>query len=378
MKISVITLQNVTNYGSILQTFATQCLLENLGYEVEFIDYIRDNQLKKNVRKEQLNCSSAKSLLKSLYRMYIGNALISARVKKVFTEFVKNNIHCTKKKYFSVEELRKNPPVADIYCTGSDQMWNSGWNGGIEYSYYLDFVDEKPKFAFSTSIGMDEIPKNEVETTTSLLRKYSFITVREKKAAALLESHNIMATAVLDPTLMLDGTFWKKFSQRVRKNGTPYILVYKLNSTHDSVDFLNYVKWLSSEMKLPVKVISYGITIRRVFDEYVCLPTIEEFVSLFVNAKYVVTDSFHGSAFCVNLNKQFTVIYPPKYSSRLANILSICNLQNRVCTDANARIHEEIIDYDRVNKIMNQERRRSLEAIELGLSLIEKEMHPEI
>lgn len=372
MKISIITLQNVANYGSVLQTYATQLLFQGMGYDVEFIDYIRKNQTRKYIQKSQIDRSSIQGFIKSMYRIYIGGAMIHARMHRVFEKFVQKRIHISSRKYYSVEELQEYPPLADIYCTGSDQMWNSGWNGGIERSYYLDFVDKKPKFSFSTSIGMDTIPENEIEETLRLLQDYRFITVREKSAADLLNRYGISAKPILDPTLLVDGAFWRNFCQdsrkKLREKQGKYILVYQLNSGHDSVDFIRYVKNLSKQMGLQVKVISYGLKIKRVFGEYVCLPMIEEFVSLFANAEYVVTDSFHGTSFCVNLNKPFTVIYPPKYASRLVNILQLCGLEDRVYTGVEKDLHLNQINFDRVNSIMQKARTESLDKIEKGLA----------
>jgi len=378
MKISIITLQNVTNYGSVLQTYATQSLFQQMGYQVEFIDYVRRNQTKQQIRKNREKPKNISGFVKDVYRTYIGSTIISAKKKKSFDGFVKKNINITHRRYYSIEELRKNPPQADVYCTGSDQMWNSGWNGGIERSYFLDFIEQKPKFAFSTSVGMDKFPENERLETALLLKRYNFITVREKSAEKLLASLGIRAKTILDPTLLLDGGFWRKFARKVKQDGGKYILVYQLNPSHGSIKFKEYVLNLSKKMNLPVKAISYGYKIRRDFDEYVCLPSIEEFVSLFMNAEYVVTDSFHGISFCVNLNRQFTVIYPLQYSSRLSNILQLCDLEDRVYSGIEENLHLKKIDYERVNSVMLQKRKNSLEIIKNYLSQMEKDINEKV
>ena len=275
-------------------------------------------------------------------------------------------------KYYSVDDIRSNVPQADIYCTGSDQMWNSGWNDGIEHSYYLDFVSDKPKFSFSTSIGMNEFPNSEVIEIVELLNKYNFITVRETSAVELLKKNCIESEYVLDPTLMVDCHFWSSFSERTVKKyeSQKYILLYQLNLSHDNVNLVSYVRFLSEEMHMPVKVIAYGITHRKHFDEYIFMPTMEEYVSLIKNAEYVVTDSFHGTSFCINLNRQFTVVYPHKYATRIENILELCNLQDRVLSAQYGDIHQRAIDYSGVNKVMDTLRRDSIEKIEQGLSTI--------
>lgn len=375
MKISVITLQNIRNYGSVLQTFATQKILEKMGYEVEFIDYIRESQTKSYKIKEALKNVPTKNKFRYIHRKCKDILVRNKRAEKVFDGFIDANICTTRCRYCCVEQLRKNTPLADIYCTGSDQMWNSGWNGGIEYSYFLDFVDDdKPKFAFSTSIGMTDFPENEVEMTTRLLKRYNFITMREMSGVEILEKYGIKSENVLDPTLMVNGDFWRDFSNEAGKKYSKekYILVYQLNHTHKNVDFESYVKKLSKETGLKIMAVTYGVPRVKVYDEYVHLPTMEEFVALFANAEYVVTDSFHGTSFCINLNKQFTVIYPDKYSTRLQNILKINNLQDRALSDNEKRIHNNLIDYMYVNNIMDKMRNNSLSIINDGLDNIKR------
>ena len=203
MKISIITLQNVTNYGSVLQTFATQSFFTNLGYDVEFIDYTRLNQQKKFFKKSLIDKSNIFSFAKSFFKTYILELFVRRKKHISFDMFLKENIKITKNKYFDFASLKKNIPHADIYCTGSDQMWNSKWNGGVEKAYYLDFVEDKPKISFATSIGMENIPNDEIEETIRLLNKYNFITVREFSAVQLLKQYSIESKCILDPTLMM-------------------------------------------------------------------------------------------------------------------------------------------------------------------------------
>lgn len=155
MKISIITVLNTINYGSVLQTFATQKYLESLGMEVEFVDYIREDQqftymIKKIVFDKKTNI---KKWLKKPIRD-IMDIISVIQANKLFRSFLTQNIHLTAKQYTSLQELKKDVPCADIYATGSDQMWNSGWNQGIEKSFFLEYVpNDKKRIAFSTSIG---------------------------------------------------------------------------------------------------------------------------------------------------------------------------------------------------------------------------------
>ena len=104
-----------------------------------------------------------------------------------------------------------------------------------------------------------------------------------------------------------------------------------------------------------------------------CNPHVEDFLALIDGAQYVVTDSFHATAFSLNFNKEFIIVYPGKYSTRLQSILEILNLTNRVAIDEkDMSIVESRIDYSRVNALLDAERIRSLTWLRAALSGVEK------
>lgn len=370
MKIAVITLHNVRNYGSVLQTYATQKILESFGFQVEFIDYIRKGDAAQKKLGDYFSNYSLKGIIKGLYQVLYYKPKQDRKAKIVFDDFLKENIHLSDKKYFSIEELRQDTPKADIYCTGSDQMWNSKWNQGIEKAFFLDFVESVPKIAFSTSIGMTEFPEVEERETVQLIKQYDFLSMREESAVNLLNKYGIESTAVLDPTLMCDGAFWREFCKKESEqyDDRRYILVYKLHTDHaNNVDFNCYVRQLAQKTGLPVKVLSYGVPVKKTFDEYVFMPTIREFVALFVKAEHVVTDSFHATSFAINLEKQISVIYPVNFSTRLENILKICDMLDRVVKDNDFANLPEPSNYTLITKIMDEKRQHALNVIKNGI-----------
>lgn len=196
------------------------------------------------------------------------------------------------------------------------------------------------------------------------------MSVREESAVELLNKSGLVSTAVVDPTLMCDGTFWREFCKEECKRyvGKKYILVYKLHTNHAAkVDFNYYVHQLAQTLGLPVKVLAYGVPIKKEFDEYVFMPTVREFVALFANADYIVTDSFHATSFAINMEKQLSVIYPENFSTRLENILNICNMQDRVVTKTALENIPEPLDYTQITKIMNEQRKKALAIVKDGL-----------
>ena len=212
-KISIITVLNTVNYGSALQTFATQNFFEKKGFETEFVDYWRKDQTKgariEAIKKDKK--SSLKQWLKKPLRDYLEIKSIKA-ADLVFRGFIKEKIHLTHRSYSSFEELLKDCPVADVYATGSDQMWNSGWNQGVEKSFFLEYVPEgKKKIAYATSIGKTSFDEKEASEIIPFIKKYDLVTLREQSAVDLLSEYDIESSLVLDPTLMLDKEAWSAY-----------------------------------------------------------------------------------------------------------------------------------------------------------------------
>ena len=361
MKIDLITLHNVKNYGSVLQTYATQTILQKLNTEVEVINYFRKDNMKENIIEKRLKNSSFFS--KNFLAMHIGKLFLTSSINKqvkVFDYFLDNYINLTKP-YYSNEELKEDTPKADIYCTGSDQVWNSDWNQGIEKAFYLDFLKKNtPRFAYGASFGKTKIEDGEKEKIIELLKRYKRISVREKSAVDILRNMGFdNAIQVLDPTLLLNKQEWLELKEDI-KIKRPYILVYQLNSNNPQFD--KYVKKLSKKKKMPViriSVVNYQIL---KYGKLAFCPSVNEFLSYFDKAEYIITDSFHATGFSINFNKKFICIFPEKFSTRLQNILDLTGLQERQVKDCeDYSIIDKEIDYKRVNKIIENERKKSID-----------------
>lgn len=374
MKIDIITLHNVKNYGSVLQSLATQIILEKKGYEVEFINYYRKNLIDENILKDNLENSKFFSL--NPITKLIGKIILPKTINKqikVFNDFLNKYIKTTKKRYYSFRELQDDIPKADIYCTGSDQMWNSEWNNGIERAFYLDFLpDEEPRFALSSSFGRDEIKdKEEEEEIAKMLKKYRAISVRESSGINILNKIGIEnVEQVLDPTLLLDKNMWKKIleNKELEKKEEKYILVYQLNMKNKEFD--NYVKKLSKKKKVPVIRVSINNYQRFKYGKLIDTPSVLDFLDYFINAEYIITDSFHGTAFSINLNKKFICVFPKKFSARLQSILELTGLEDRKLKSIDDLNQiDNKIDYDKVNEILNRERGKTNNFIDRALEL---------
>ena len=360
MKIGLITLHNVKNYGSVLQTYASQKIFKNLGFDVEVINYSRKDLIDEKLLENRLN--SSKVFNRNFATRFVGKILLKKSITKqckIFNDFLDKNINLTKR-YNSYEALLEDFPQADIYCTGSDQVWNSDWNQGIEKAFFLDFVpDNKKRISYAASFGKEKLDESEIEITQKMLKKYSNISVREKSAVKIVNDLGINNVEhVLDPTLMLDQTQWSELKCDI-KHKEKYILVYQLNTKNPEFD--EYVKKLSIKKKMPIIRVSNVIYQTFKYGKFVYCPNVNEFLSYFLNAEYIVTDSFHATAYSINFNKKFVCIFPKKFSTRLQSILQLTGLEERKVSDFNDfGIIDKEIDYTKVNKIINQERQKSM------------------
>ena len=371
-KVGIITQHRVVNYGSVLQTYALQEKIKELGYVCEVIDYYPERFTPLGMLKRIKN-KGDKFKKSFLIRTAARVIIIPSYVIRfhMFFKFLNNRIDMTSKTYKTEKELEEENFGYDIYCTGSDQVWNYGWNEKIEYPYYLAFVpDSARKISYAASFGKSELEHEEMGETRKLLKRYDKISLRELSGVKIVDELGIEGSVnVLDPTLLLTGEEWRKISSG-KYTDDKYILIYNLNR-NPRID--SYAKELSAKTGLEVRYLSYQLHEFYKNGKMFCNPQVEDFLALIDGAQYVVTDSFHATAFSLNFNKEFVIVYPGKYSTRLQSILEILNLTNRVAKDEkDMSIVESRIDYNRVNALLDAERIRSLTGLRAALSGVEK------
>lgn len=355
-KVTVITLQNVRNYGSVLQAVATQHVFKEIGCEVDFINYVREDF---SSIKARINtwCKGMNPIKKFI----IGFLLLPTfkRQNRLFSKFLKQNLNVQDKIYCTEEDFKSFSIVSDIYCTGSDQTWNSNWNHGILPPLFLSFVPNNvKKIAYAASIGKTKLDEDELEPTLNFLKRYSAISVREMSAKEILEKQLglLSVTHVLDPTLQVDRDFWMRFV------GTsicekPYVLIYQLNS---NAQFDAYASEYAK--RKGCRLVRFCTRYDQMFKSghAELVPEITDFIRLIAFAETVITDSFHATAFSINLNTNFISIYPSEFEGRLASILKLVGLENRhlVSYDDFSFVNKEPIDFTHANSVLNAEREK--------------------
>lgn len=360
MKISLITIFDVANFGTYLQTFATAVALQKFGASVEVVHYERPFKNTKLLRRN--------IILRGIYYLYFwlrgfDGILFTYRCRRFVSRGAKIS-----KIYFSLDELKKNPPRADVFLTGSDQVWNTEHNRGVDEAYYLGYAPAgKKKVSYAASIGQDAIPTEHKKRIKELLSQYDAVSVREFKAVELLSELGIKATQVLDPTLLLNRKQWLEYANK-RIVSEDYLLVYSVEPMEYDKKVSEVAKAIARVKNLKIVSVSNFGSDKRILgcDMYFDFALPQNFLSLMGYASFVVASSFHGTAFAVNFNRQFLTITPGAFSSRIASLLSLTGLQERRIggiSDLNDSLLEQVIDYERVNRILNDNRNISFNFI---------------
>ena len=362
MKAELITLHAVRNYGSVLQAYATQELFEKYGVDITVINFIREDILPNNI----LKSNGA--------NIFIKKTILYPSIKKqgkIFSSFCNNYLHLSSKQYTYEKDFENYKSNADFFITGSDQVWNSTWNKGIIKPLYLSFIKNKPKIAYAASFGKERIDVEEINDTKELIEDYLKISVCEKSAVELLDKQYNYKNAIqiLDPTLALDKEKWISFAKKGKKYDN-YVLIYQLNR---SSEFDKYAKKVAKKMNCKLIRICRGYHQLFLPGKGIIVPSVETFVSLFANAKMVITDSFHALSFCTNLNVPFACFYPNNFNTRLKSHLELFNLLNRKIDDINDfSIINKKIDWNSVNDILREERKKNFNFIEDCINEIKK------
>lgn len=320
MKVDIITRHAVANYGSLLQTYATQRTFEKLGLDAEIINYINYDERPENLAKTHVK---GKKWDKNFFtrKLYI---LIQtwnyAHMYKVFAKYRKGFINESKEIYGNIDELKANPPKANLYCTGSDQIWGKIGKSNFDLSYFLEFIKNKKCISYAASFGKDKIDSELERKLKTLLEKYSALLVREASAKEIIKKIGLKnVEQVLDPTFLLSKEEWEKLITKDIKYKN-YVLVYQL---HKNKNFNRFAKKFAKKHNKKLLRLSPSIYHKARGGKLIYLPTQYEFLAYLKNADYILTDSFHATAFSIIFNKKFINISPGETSTRIKSILDL-------------------------------------------------------
>lgn len=265
--------------------------------------------------------------------------------------------------YDTFDKLKSAKLNYDVIMTGSDQVWNPGIYSSLD-PYLLKFGDDKLKrMAYAASFGVSQVPDDLRNYYNEALNRYSAIGVREDNAVDLVKSlSGKYATLVLDPTLLLDKEQWIKVAKPVEGlPDKPYVLIYELSD----IPYIKQVAmYISEKTGMPIVRICKNASPEDKEDEILNIIDAgpAEFLYLFDKAGYVVTNSFHGTAFSVNFGKQFYTVIPlgKSNNSRQKSILKLMGCEERMLTEGREMPAIERLDTDRILGRLEEERQKSI------------------
>lgn len=348
-RIAFITIHVGQNFGSILQTIATSEFFKKLGYSPIVVNYVPDR-----VTIGRYWRDARTSITKFIWRLiYFPVYIVN---KKIYNGYLVKYCNLSKPIY-DTDVFSKKCPIADYYVTGSDQVWNTTWNEGFDIHYFFPGI-KADKISFASSIGALRPKEEDLQKLYNHLCDYSAISVRENSARDALESVGIKSERLFDPTFLLNRDEWKNYMSK-KVISDPYVLVYVPYNIIDKNEIFYTARLLSKECNLKVVAFSWNTRNENLADRTVKFASPGDFLSLMYYADYVITNSFHGTAFSINLHKQFWVFLPSGFATRIESLLADCELEGRIVSASKDVRLKEQIDFDKVEKILSQERVKS-------------------
>lgn len=359
MRICILTQPLGANYGGILQAYALQNVLRDMGHEVTTLRFRPDVPwVPSGYRKHVL------TLRRFISKYLKGNKDIvccnpDRQTRFAYREldhFIDTRMHCLEVKApLSLHKL----PDFDTFIVGSDQVWRPAYSPCLP-NFYLDFLADSParRIAYAASFGVDTWEADEEMTSIirPLAQKFDVISVREESGIALCEKYlNVKAQVMPDPTLLLSATDYLQLCEIDRKNQKPYLAVYILDKGEQEQHFID---GMSKAMNLPVKFIGQ-------LDWAQKTDSVEKWLADIAQASFVITNSFHGTVFSILFERNFlSIINSGRGTTRFTSLLEPMGLKDRLL-DRNALDGYTTklgnIDYTAVNKALAIMRKKGID-----------------
>lgn len=378
MKIGILTHPLLRNYGGILQNYALQKILIELGHEVYTI----------NIGKKKPVTNWIRQYIVYIIKLLLGRSVappLTIKQQNIVMQhtqrFVLNNINTTKPLIWVNENIQKIYRF-DTYIVGSDQVWRPSFVKRIE-DMFFDFIKEEDvkRIAFAASFGVDEwlFTKKQENNCSKLAKKFDAISVREDSGLFLCENYfNVQANHILDPTLLLNRYDYEKLIGDVYDDKSTQLTSYILDLSDNKKQIIEHVA-----NKLNLKIDFIGNPNSQKQDiSYLerIIPPVEMWLDGFRKAKFVVTDSFHGVVFSIIFNKPFLCIGNKRRGmARFNSLLKTFELDYRLIDPDNNQldsINYEIdniiqtkIDFERIQLIINKEKNKSINFLKEALKL---------
>lgn len=348
-KIGLVTLYNSDNYGAMLQAYALQTTIGNLGCECEIVQHDRFGvPLKRGGknRRDQIN-----NLFQYLGLFFRNPRILSyawrALDKGLKREFKRNSARCREFRrdffpnlssvfYQSIQQIRDDPPRCDAFVCGSDQIWNPDRFEGAA-PFFLDFGgDDVARIAYAPSLATDRVPESMQAQYRKWIERFQAVSVRERSGCAAIEEvTGIKPRWVLDPTFLLNREDWTALAEEDPNRRRKFVFCYFLGY-ENFIAAYGTIRKVAKRLDADIVVLPNGLhSLAKGLgpEDQLCGP--RAFLGYIKNAAYVLTDSFHGTALSLNFRKDFGVFRARANASfahkfvRLQNILDALGLGDR-------------------------------------------------
>lgn len=369
-KIAIATWYTNGNHGGTLQAFALQKIVYTLGYESEFVNYSpKSSSLKYRVER------FLKDLAIDILKPKVG------QTRRKIYKFVDENLDISKQ-YCSYSDLIEDARLKYFAAIcGSDQIW-ANVGDRIDEINYLTFIENEKRIAYAPSTGYNRIDKKIEDKFVNLVRQIRFLSVREKQGAEFIyDTTGCKAEVMLDPSLLLNKSQWEYEIRKhhiTKEKPEKYIFAYFLGGNPEHAKFAYE---LSEKTGFPIITIDMKNSVFNSSDKIIADPL--EFLDIINNAEYVLTDSFHGVALSINLEKQFIAFKrfkdddPNNQNARIFNILEKTGLQDRLTgesTPIDSLINNKF-DYSQASNLLEAERHRCIDYLKNAIETVMHEQY---
>lgn len=354
MKIGIYTLPLHSNYGGILQAYALQYHLCKQGHKALLLKHHSVEPQRINLKTRYLvylKRTIRKHILKEKIFIFEDKYIVRKYNKKL------SLIKPFRNKYLKCVKFKNNRGIKlDTIIVGSDQVWRPAYTMPYVENYFLDFLESDnstKKIIYAASFGTTEweFTKEQTETCARLIKLFDLITVREDSGIELCKKYfHVDATLVLDPTMLLDKDDYVTLIEQENTPKSPgNMFAYILDEDKRKLSLINSV---TEEMGLTK---FYIMPSKEALDSDTPYPSVTAWLRGFMDAEYIITDSFHGCVFSIIFNKPFIAIgNKNRGQARFESLLKLFNLEDRLVdiNDISANKIQESIDWDKVNSIL--------------------------
>lgn len=353
MKIGILTFHYAHNYGAMLQAYALCTKLKKFGHNAEIVDYrlpyIYRNHERLGLRAfYKQRYSSENCILGALKTLKNFPRYFFRPTKWYKFEFFLNNILPKSVRLSSAEGINKQG--YDVIICGSDQIWNTRLTGELIPLYFCDGLYAPKKITYAASNGNEYIEPKFILDFARLFKNLDYVSIREKGLSDFLNNNGFKNTCVLDPVFLLSKEEWQKVAEKPIESN--YLLTYSFDESPGFFEFAYNVA-----NKLGKKMIVYSFEKKLNLQDdikqfYIGGP--KEFLGYLMNADFIITNSFHGTAFSIIFRKQFYSIPPKHGRERIDSLLCTFGLQSRLVeSDNDINITPLVYSEDLISKQIN-------------------------